>query len=106
MLLFSRTDTSVFGRWWWTVDRWLVAALGLLMLFGGLMVLVGVGFVGIFMPYNQTFDLIMAGAGCVIFSLYIVYDTWLIQRRSSSERWMSPLNSVGSILTPSLSPRS
>jgi len=38
MLLFSRTDTSVFGRWWWTVDRWLVAALGLLMLFGGLMV--------------------------------------------------------------------
>lgn len=38
MLLFSRTDTSMFGRWWWTVDRWLLAALGLLMLFGGLLV--------------------------------------------------------------------
>lgn len=57
-------------------------------LFGGLMILVGVGFVGIFFPYNQTFDLVMAGAGCIIFSLYIVYDTWLIQRRLSPEEWV------------------
>ena len=39
MLLFSRTDTSIFGRWWWTVDRWLLAALGLLVLFGGFLVM-------------------------------------------------------------------
>lgn len=38
MLLFSRTDSSTFGRWWWTVDRWMLAALGMLMLFGGLLV--------------------------------------------------------------------
>ncbi|MBK8210047.1 MAG: cell division protein FtsW [Rhodospirillales bacterium] len=25
-LSFSRTDTSLIGRWWWTVDRWTVAA--------------------------------------------------------------------------------
>jgi cell division protein FtsW len=24
---FSRTDESVFGRWWWTVDRWMIAAI-------------------------------------------------------------------------------
>jgi cell division protein FtsW len=23
---FARTDTSLLGRWWWTVDRWTVAA--------------------------------------------------------------------------------
>jgi len=27
---FGRTDTSVLGRWWWTVDRWTIAALFLL----------------------------------------------------------------------------
>ncbi|SDG44820.1 FtsW/RodA/SpoVE family cell cycle protein [Roseospirillum parvum] len=29
-LSFARTDTSVLGHWWWTVDRWLLAALALL----------------------------------------------------------------------------
>jgi cell division protein FtsW len=36
---FSRTDRSVLGVWWWTVDRWSMAALVTLMLFGGLLVL-------------------------------------------------------------------
>jgi len=31
---FARTDTSVVGRWWWTVDRWLLASLLLLMAAG------------------------------------------------------------------------
>ncbi len=31
---FSRTDNSVVGRWWWTVDRWMVAAVGLLVALG------------------------------------------------------------------------
>ena len=22
---FSRTDESLFGRWWWTIDRWMIA---------------------------------------------------------------------------------
>jgi cell division protein FtsW len=34
MRLFSRTDTSIFGRWWWTVDRWLLAAILLLYALG------------------------------------------------------------------------
>ena len=24
---FSRTDESIFGRWWWTIDRWMIAAI-------------------------------------------------------------------------------
>jgi len=24
---FSRTDESILGRWWWTVDRWMIAAI-------------------------------------------------------------------------------
>ncbi|MDX2141879.1 MAG: putative peptidoglycan glycosyltransferase FtsW [Rhodospirillaceae bacterium] len=26
----ARTDTSTVGRWWWTVDKWMLAAVGLL----------------------------------------------------------------------------
>lgn len=36
---FARTDTSVVGRWWWTVDRWTLAALGLLIGTGTLLIL-------------------------------------------------------------------
>jgi cell division protein FtsW len=35
-MAFSRADTSTLGRWWWTVDRWTLAAL---------LTLVGLGYV-------------------------------------------------------------
>ena len=31
---FARTDTSVLGRWWWTIDRWILVALGALICIG------------------------------------------------------------------------
>ena len=34
MSAIARTDTSVLGRWWWTVDRWLILALGALIFCG------------------------------------------------------------------------
>ncbi|MDX1580685.1 MAG: FtsW/RodA/SpoVE family cell cycle protein, partial [Alphaproteobacteria bacterium] len=34
MIPFARTDDSIVGRWWWTVDRWLLASLLILMLAG------------------------------------------------------------------------
>ena len=34
MSAFSRTDTSILGRWWWTIDRWMIAAVALLILIG------------------------------------------------------------------------
>jgi cell division protein FtsW len=39
MNTFARTDRSVVGLWWWTVDRWTLAALILLMGVGALLVL-------------------------------------------------------------------
>ena len=38
-MTFSRSDTSVLGRWWWTVDRWTLAALLALIGFGYVMML-------------------------------------------------------------------
>jgi len=39
MPVLSRADTSVIGRWWWTVDRWTLAAVAILIGFGYVMVL-------------------------------------------------------------------
>jgi cell division protein FtsW len=36
-ITFGRTDTSILGRWWWTVDRWTIAALFLLVAVGALL---------------------------------------------------------------------
>jgi len=36
---FSRADRSVLGLWWWTVDRWTLAALAALIFIGALLVL-------------------------------------------------------------------
>jgi cell division protein FtsW len=38
-MAFSRADTSVLGRWWWTIDRWTLAALMTLIAFGYVMML-------------------------------------------------------------------
>jgi cell division protein FtsW len=39
MPTLSRADTSLLGRWWWTVDRWTLFAIGLLIGFGYVMML-------------------------------------------------------------------
>jgi len=39
MTAFTRKDTSFLGRWWWTLDRWTLAAIALLIGFGVIMIL-------------------------------------------------------------------
>jgi cell division protein FtsW len=39
MPALSRADNSLFGRWWWTVDRWTLLAVGALIGFGYVMML-------------------------------------------------------------------
>ena len=39
MSSFARADTSIIGRWWWTVDRWTLAALAVLMGIGAVLIL-------------------------------------------------------------------
>jgi FtsH-binding integral membrane protein len=61
-------------------------------LFGSLIALCMTGLVGIFIPFSRTMDLIFAIGGCLIFSGYIVYDTYLINKRLSPDEYI-----VGSI---------
>ncbi len=39
MPALSRADTSLLGRWWWTVDRWTLVAVAVLIGFGYIMML-------------------------------------------------------------------
>lgn len=39
MLSLARTNTTLVGRWWWTVDRWTLAALFLLIFMGILLIM-------------------------------------------------------------------
>ena len=38
MVTFDRTDQSVFGRWWWTIDRLQLGALAVLMALGTVLI--------------------------------------------------------------------
>lgn len=68
----SKWDFSKMGPW----------------LFGGLLFLVGAGFVQMFLPFQHGMDMVMAAGGCIIFSGYIVYDTHMILKRLSPEEWV------------------
>lgn len=39
--MISRAHTSSVARWWWTIDRWLLGALGLLMVLGIVLAMAG-----------------------------------------------------------------
>ncbi|MGZ8407535.1 MAG: FtsW/RodA/SpoVE family cell cycle protein [Caulobacteraceae bacterium] len=37
MTTLTRTDTSLISRWWWTVDRWSLGAIGIMILIGAVL---------------------------------------------------------------------
>jgi len=39
MSTLDRTDTSMVGQWWWTVDRWILLAVGLLIAIGTMLIM-------------------------------------------------------------------
>lgn len=39
MSAIARTDRSILGRWWWTVDRWTLGAVMMVVLIGSLLIL-------------------------------------------------------------------
>jgi hypothetical protein len=69
----SKYDFSGMGPW----------------LFGGLVALVMTGFVGIFLPFSHTFELIYSAGGALLFSGYIVYDTYEINKRLSPDEYIA-----------------
>jgi len=50
---FARTDRSAIAQWWWTVDRWMVAALAGLVAFGSLLVMTASPAVAIHMHIDR-----------------------------------------------------
>ena len=47
------------------------------------------GLVGIIIPFSRTMDLIFAMGGCLIFSGYIIYDTYMITKRLSPDEYIA-----------------
>ncbi|KAI0044224.1 UPF0005-domain-containing protein [Auriscalpium vulgare] len=70
--LQSKYDFSGMGPW----------------LFGGLIALVMTGFVGMIFPFGSTMDFVFALGGTLLFSGYIVYDTYLINSRLSPDEYI------------------
>ena len=50
--------------------------------------LVMTGLVGVFIPFGRTMDLIYAMGGTLLFSGYIVYDTYMINKRLSPDEYI------------------
>jgi FtsH-binding integral membrane protein len=57
-------------------------------LFAGLCILMLAGIVQIFIPFSEGFQLALAIGGVVIFSCYIILDTYLIFNRYSPEDYI------------------
>jgi len=57
-------------------------------LYFSLIIIVIISFVGIFLPFNSTFDLIVASATAVVFCGFIIYDTYQITKRLSPEEYI------------------
>jgi len=68
----SKYDFSGMGPW----------------LFGGLIALVMTGFVGVFVPFGRTMDLIYSLFGTLLFAGYVVYDTYEINKRLSPDEFI------------------
>ncbi|KAI0779427.1 inhibitor of apoptosis-promoting Bax1-domain-containing protein [Fomes fomentarius] len=71
--LQSKYDFSSMGSW----------------LFAGLFALMTTGLVGIFIPFSRTFDLVLAMGGVLLFSGYIIYDTYIITKRLSHDEYIA-----------------
>ena len=76
MITVARTDTSTLGAWWWTVDRWSLVALGLIMGFGAVLILAAspaagerIGLGGFYFATRQMVYLVMAAGVCFAVSL-------------------------------------
>ncbi|KAM0754910.1 hypothetical protein T439DRAFT_283945 [Meredithblackwellia eburnea MCA 4105] len=57
-------------------------------LFAGILAFLMTGLVGLFIPYSRTMDMFIAGGGCLLFSLYIVFDTHMLLNRLHIDDWV------------------
>ena len=46
------------------------------------------GLIGIFIPWGRTMDIFYAGGASLLFSGYVVYDTYMINKRYSPDEYI------------------
>jgi len=80
MNAFARTDTSILGRWWWTVDRWTVAAVALLLAFGAMLTLAASPPVAGRLGYDQ-FHFVRRQLGYMPIALVVLFGISLLSPR-------------------------
>jgi protein lifeguard len=68
----SKYDFSGLGPW----------------LFGGLLALLMTGIVGSIFGFSSTMDIVYAAGGTLLFSGYVVYDTYMINKRLSPDEYI------------------
>ena len=97
MPTLSRADNSVLGRWWWTVDRWTLGAIGMLIGFGYIMMLAAspavaerIGSSRDLFILKQVFFLAAAGAIVVAVSLLRRAASVAWRSSAASSHWRSP----------------
>jgi len=57
-------------------------------LYGALLAFIMTGLVGMFFPFSRTIDLVYAVGGCLLFSCYIIYDTFIITTKLSPDEYI------------------
>lgn len=84
MTTLTRSDQSVLGRWWWTVDRWTIAALIILMSFGILLIQAATPAVAVKHGLNSFYFVerhifMLVPAVLVIFGTSLLPPSWIIR---------------------------
>lgn len=83
MITFDRTDQSVFGRWWWTVDRVQLAALALLMLVGTVLIAAASPPVAVRIGIDNSFHFVERHAMMLLPSVAIMLGVSLLTLRGA-----------------------
>jgi cell division protein FtsW len=84
MSSFARTDTSLLGRWWWTIDRWTLLSVAVLMGLGAILILAAspavserMGLGAFSLAKRQLVLLPLAGA--MMFAMSLLSPRWVLR---------------------------
>ncbi len=95
MTPFARTDRSVLGRWWWTVDRWTLAALLALLGIGVVLIVSGSPGVSDTIGYDP-FHFVRRHLVFAPLALIVLLTASLLRPREV--RWVAVLLVAGTLL--------
>ncbi len=95
MNLFSRTDTSMLGRWWWTVDRWLLGLLAIIIIIGALLIATASPPVARRIGVNE-YHFFVSYLTYAVIGVFLLIGTSFLERRHVL--WLAMAGLLGSLL--------